>query len=426
MSNDNPFNGRSLQDGENFLVEDWSATNLEPQAGSSFPSVNASWGDASLGETSGYEWNQSSFQNGFTSVPISNYHMSDAGSSNGSEIHYQTYDPGFDSSSPASGPYPSLIPDCMSQRRNSLPSDYLTHRSMYGIVTRSGDEGPDTRRHSWQGAHDQNEQLYDAASSSYHSSRRPSFENLAQLATDSMPMPYPTGARVPAYGHYHSYSDPDVIQSAPTNVQRWQPSNSPASSAGELPYLNRTATPGISAELQSTLFLHDSDDLQRNIDPSFHPDIISGFGVYPSGTQVPEEHAHSNNSQPIADGTGSHPGSSDTGQVSTGSRFIVFVPNDSAEAGPSNSPLPYHMLPEMASGFPSPISGELSRNSSKSKHRGEPRAKSVACNYCRTKKNKCVGDSGEPCESCTTLNLVCTYSESRRGKYERKSKKKGK
>lgn len=120
---------------------------------------------------------------------------------------------------------------------------------MYGIVTHSGDEGPDTRRRSWQGVYDQNEQLYDAASSSYHSSRRPSFENLAQLATGSMPMPYPTGASLPAYGHYHSYSDPNVIQSAPTNVQRWQPSNSPASSAGELPYLNRTATPGISVSV---------------------------------------------------------------------------------------------------------------------------------------------------------------------------------
>ncbi len=67
-------------------MEVWSATNLEPQAGSSFPSVNASWGDASLGETSRYEWNQSPFQNGSISVPTSNYHMSDAGSSNGSEV----------------------------------------------------------------------------------------------------------------------------------------------------------------------------------------------------------------------------------------------------------------------------------------------------------------------------------------------------
>lgn len=412
-------------------TQDWSTTNLGGQAGS-LPSVNVSWTvDASLGETSGYEWNQSPFQNGSTSVPTSDYYMSDAGSSNGSEMHYpdQAYNPSFESS-PASGPYPSLIPDNMSQRRNSLPPDNWTHRSMYEIATRSGDEGPDTRRHSWQGACDQNEQLYDAASSSYHSSRRPSFENLAQLATGSMPMPYPTGTRLPAYGHYHSYSDPNVIQSAPTNVQRWQPSNSPASSAGELPYLNRTETPGISAQLQSTLFLHDTNDPQRNIDPSFHPDIFSGFGVYPSGTQVPEEHAHSNNhsnnSQPIADGTGSHPGSSDTAQVSTGSRFIIYVPNDSAEAGPSNSPLPYHMLPETDSGFNSPMSGQLSRNSSKSKPKGEPRAKSVACNYCRTKKNKCVGVDGEQCETCTTLNLVCTYSESRRGKYERKSKKKGK
>ncbi|KAK0186253.1 hypothetical protein F5146DRAFT_124567 [Armillaria mellea] len=229
-----------------------------------------------------------------------------------------------------------------------------------------------------------------------------------------MPMPYPTSASQPAYSHYN-YSDPNVTQSVPTNVQRWQPFNSPASSAGELPHLNRTATPGVSAQQQSTLFLHDGNDPQLNFDSSFHPNIFSGFGVYPSGTQVPEEHVHFNDFQPISEGTESHPGSSDAIEESP---FFVYVPNDSTEAGPSNSSLPYHMLPE--------ISGQLSRNSSKSKPKGEPRVKPVACNYCRSKKNKCVGVSGEPCESCTTLNIQCTYSESRRGKYERKSKKKGK
>ncbi|KAK0493575.1 hypothetical protein EDD18DRAFT_1107958 [Armillaria luteobubalina] len=252
MSNDNPFNDRSLQDGENFMVFDFESGFGEEVAENSWygqaglPSVNISWVDASLGETSGYELNQSPFENVSTSNPPSNYPMSDAGSSHGSEVYYldQAYDPSFESS-PASEPYTSLIPDIVSQRRNSLPSDYWTHRSLYDIVAHSGDERPDVRRLSWQGAYGQNEQLSDAASNSYHSSRRPNFENLAQLATGSMPMPYPTGARLPAYGHYN-YSDPNVTQSVPTNVQRWQSYNSPASSAGELPHLNRTATPEIS------------------------------------------------------------------------------------------------------------------------------------------------------------------------------------
>ncbi|KAK0199599.1 hypothetical protein DFS33DRAFT_176353 [Desarmillaria ectypa] len=317
-------------------------------------------------------------------------------------------------SSPASGQYQSLIPDFTSQRRNSLPSDSRTHRSMYDIGTSSGDERPEAKHFSWQGGYDWNEQLSDAASSSYHSSRWPSVENLAQLATGSMPMPYPTGSLM-AYGHYN-YSDPNITQNAPT-LQRLPPFNSPASSEVGLPPLDRTVTP----ELSSTLFLHDNSDPQRNIDPSFRPDI---FDVCRSGMQVPEEQAHINDSQPKAGGTASHPGSLDEAEGSTSPRFIVYVPNDNAEAGPSSSP--YRMLPQIDPGFHSSISSQLSRNSSKSKHKGEPRPKSVACNYCRTKKNKCVGVSGERCESCITLNIECTYSESRRGKYIRKSKKKDK
>ncbi|KAK0471138.1 hypothetical protein IW261DRAFT_907926 [Armillaria novae-zelandiae] len=211
-----------------------------------------------------------------------------------------------------------------------------------------------------------------------------------------MPMPYPTRTSLPAYSHYN-HSDPNVTQSVPTNEQRWQPYNSPASSAGELPHLNRIATPGISTQLESTLFLHDSNDPQLDFDPSSRPDIFSDFGVYPSETQVPEEHIHFNDSQPIADGTGSHAGSPDTADVSTSPRFFVYVPNDSSEAGPSNAP--YHMLPETDS-------GQLSRNSSKSKPKGEPRVKSVACNHCRSKKNKCVGVSGERCECVSSFLFI--------------------
>ncbi|KAK0443364.1 uncharacterized protein EV420DRAFT_1027785 [Desarmillaria tabescens] len=426
MSNGNPFNDRSLQNREDFLfdfepelreevAEDWFVPHVESPAGSSLPSVNVSWVDGPLVATSGYKWNQSVFWNGSTSIPSSEYHMSDAGSSNGGEVHYMDHSHASFESSPASGQYQSLIPDFTSQRRNSLPSDYRTHRSLYGTGTSSDNERPEVKRLSWQGGYDW---LSDAASSSYHSSRRSSFGNLAELPTSSMPMPYPTESQMAA-GQYN-YSDPNVTQSAPT-LQHWLPFNSPASSEVGLPLLNRTVTPELSAQLQSALFLQDNNGSQRNINPSFHPHILN---AYSSGTQVSDEHAHFNNSQPKAGGTASHPGSSGASEGSTSPRFVVYVPNDDAEAGPSSSP--YRILPQIDSGFHSSISSQLPRNSSRSKLRGEPRPKSVACNYCRTKKNKCVGVSGQRCESCTTLNIECTYSESRRGKYIRKARKKDK
>lgn len=399
---------------EEVVEEDWFARRLDDLERSSLSSVNVSWVDNPLRATSGYEWDQSASRNGSTSIPTSEYYMSDAGSSNGSEVQYvdQVHDASFEPS-PASGQYQSLImPDITSQRRNSFPSNYRAHHNLYGPETSSDDGRPEARRLSWQGGYNWNEQSSDGAPSPYHSSRRPSYENLPQLATGSMPMPYPTGSHM-AYSHYN-YSHPNITQS----LQRWPPFNSPASSEGGIPLLNRAETPGLSAQLQSALFFHDNND------PPSHPDVVSDFGVYPSGTQVPEGHAPFNNPEAGRPCPASH---SDVAEGSTASsRFIVYVPNDNAEAGPSSSP--YRVLPQTDSDsdFHSLVSCQLSRISSNVKFRGEPGPKSVACNYCRMKKSKCLDGPGERCRRCTMLGIECTYSESRRGKYIRKSKKKNK